>query len=357
MKDKKFNFLKSNLLIYNMYNSIGDFVILTNFIEKYNLVTENQGSFFGSKFGTFYDFNFLYAKRFSFIKLFVFKRIQDVLYLLFFLLFSYFRKSYIVIFSHKNKAFKLKIFNTFLLYITRIEVIEYSLYGSQLFINEKLIEESKNGLFYNDMFDLILKELNFTKEKISLPPFDVDLSILNKYNLGIQKYFVLNLGSAQTFKDRTTEDWMRDIEFCLKNYKDFKIVFLGDNKQKYICDEIINYLSKDYSKDIFLNLIEKVNTDELLTIISKARLFIGLQSGLSHIAYRQNVPSILFSISVEKYYDISSKNVTNLRNLKNCKCSEHNFEYCVSKDYYACVKEIDHKDFQSAVNYLMGHTK
>lgn len=356
MKNKKFDLLKNNLFIYNMYNSVGDFIILTNFIEKYNFLTKNNGVFFGFNFGVFYEFNFLYTKRFPFIKLLVLKKTLDIFYFLFFILFSYFKKSYIVIFSHKSQSFKIKIFYFFLIYFTRIQVINYSLSGSKLFINKKFIKESEKGLFYNDMFNLILEKLNLTKKEVLLSPLNTDLSILNKHKLNIEKYFVINLGSAKSFKNRIIDNWICDIKFILDNYKEFKIVFVGTGDQYIISKNIINFFRKDYDKGIFLNLIDQINVDEILSIISKAKIFIGLQSGLSHIAYRQNVPSILFSISTEKYYNIINKNVINLINLENCKCKENNFEYCVSKDYYACLKEINILDFQTAIKRLFRST-
>jgi len=93
-----------------------------------------------------------------------------------------------------------------------------------------------------------------------------------------------------------------------------------------------------------INLIGKTTIREMLNIVKYAKLFIGNDSGITHIASAFNVPSIVFfgptvlSFGFEPFCD--RYYVFEIKNLPCRPCSLHGEKPCKRKDY-ACLSWIE----------------
>ncbi|MEO0202198.1 MAG: glycosyltransferase family 9 protein [candidate division WOR-3 bacterium] len=124
------------------------------------------------------------------------------------------------------------------------------------------------------------------------------------------------------------------LDKLLKNLK-IKKVYIGTKKDLHFLE---NY---EFSG---INLIGKTSIREMLLIVKYARLFIGNDSGISHIASAFNVPSIVFfgptvlSFGFEPFSD--NYKVFEVKNLPCRPCSLHGEKPCKRKDY-ACFSWIE----------------
>ena len=131
---------------------------------------------------------------------------------------------------------------------------------------------------------------------------DLDFSVnykpqqKNKFNLP-SDYIVVQASSANNnapFKNWPFENWLQ----LFKHLSNRNIVLLGDNTETYL-NNTLN--SNNYPNVI--SLIGKTNLNEVMEIIYHSRFYIGLDSGLMHIAVALNKPTFtIWGASNPKLY-------------------------------------------------------
>lgn len=118
----------------------------------------------------------------------------------------------------------------------------------------------------------------------------------NKFNLPAE-YIVVQASSANNnalFKNWPFENWLQ----FFKHLSQKNIVILGDNSEAHL-NNAIN--SKEFPNVI--SLIGKTNLSEVMEIIYYSKFYIGLDSGLMHIAVALNKPTFtIWGASNPKLY-------------------------------------------------------
>lgn len=118
----------------------------------------------------------------------------------------------------------------------------------------------------------------------------------NKFNLP-SDYIVVQASSANNkapFKNWPFENWLQ----LFKHLSNRNIVLLGDNTETHLNNSIN---SKEYPNVI--SLIGKTNLNEVMEIIYHSKFYIGLDSGLMHIAVALNKPTFtIWGASNPKLY-------------------------------------------------------
>lgn len=118
----------------------------------------------------------------------------------------------------------------------------------------------------------------------------------NKFNLPAE-YIVVQASSANNnapFKNWPFENWLQ----LFKHLSNRNIVLLGDNTETHLNNSIN---SKEYPNVI--SLIGKTNLNEVMEIIYHSKFYIGLDSGLMHIAVALNKPTFtIWGASNPKLY-------------------------------------------------------
>ncbi len=129
-------------------------------------------------------------------------------------------------------------------------------------------------------------------------------------------------------------------------------------KRVYIGTENDLHFLKNYNFN-GINLIGKTSLREMLLIVKYAKLFIGNDSGITHIASSFNIPSIVFfgptvlSFGFEPFSD--KYKVFEVKDLPCRPCSLHGEKPCKRKDY-ACLDWIEPEIvFEEIENFLIGH--
>jgi len=129
----------------------------------------------------------------------------------------------------------------------------------------------------------------------------------------------------------------KQIELVKKLIKEtgFKCVMLGGKKERTISI----FIEKNINEDKIVNLTGTLNLEEALSLISKAKLVIGMETGLTHASWILNVPTVMvyggghFGRFLPLY---SSGRVV----FSKMPCFGCNWKCVYSGNYFECVSSI-----------------
>ncbi len=126
--------------------------------------------------------------------------------------------------------------------------------------------------------------LGLTPQYELIPPITQSLGLLEGLNI-IGDYAVLHVHPQWTYKQWHKQGWIDVAHYLTQS--GLKIILSGgsDKKEQDYITDIQQVLPKDT-----LNLAGKVSLAELNEIISQAKLFIGPDTGITHLAAASNIP-------------------------------------------------------------------
>jgi len=111
----------------------------------------------------------------------------------------------------------------------------------------------------------------------------------SKHLDGVSSYIAIQLGSAndiKSFKNWRIDYWIEFISNISIHFPDFQIILLGEASEQPLADQVRSDLG-----DAVISLIGKTTIEDLKSIISNCELFIGVDSGLMHVAAAYNRPT------------------------------------------------------------------
>lgn len=216
------------------------------------------------------------------------------------------------------------------------------------------------GSYYGSLFDNKYDEILFKDTKneyeknFRIISFITDtkenqIRFINKKTFSLEPtplkdYICISPFSSLKLKDWNIENYKYLIEYLCKTEK---ILLLGSKKQK----NKLKYLKSDCSN------IEIVNCglDEIPEIISKCKLFIGNDSGLTHIAYRLGKPliGIIGGGCFDIFFPYKNINKNNYYFYHNMECFGCRWN-CVYDESY-CLKEVDKKLVLDKILQILLH--
>ncbi len=227
-----------------------------------------------------------------------------------------------------------------------------SLFGKHIYTNYKAFTsaQSSNSIHFMepkpDTHDALQNVLLFN-QKATLQDLDFNLNYKpqQKKNFNLpSNYIVVQASSANNkapFKNWPFKNWLQ----LFKHLSNSTIVLLGDNTETHL-NNTLN--SKDYPN--IISLIGKTNLNDVMEIISNSKYYIGLDSGLMHIAVSLNKPTFtIWGASNPKLYGYAwkrDKHKTVYLNLSCSPCSSwinantsriSNPNQCPD---YKCIKDI-----------------
>ncbi len=101
------------------------------------------------------------------------------------------------------------------------------------------------------------------------------------------------------------ERWVKIIEYLARNNE---IILIGSKEEALLVEKLLVDIDKKSKKKI-TNLAGKIELDELINIISKSKLFVGIDGGTMHISACMQVPTIgLFGYETPIRYAPFNKN-------------------------------------------------
>ncbi len=120
--------------------------------------------------------------------------------------------------------------------------------------------------------------------------FELHYTPQNKNKFQIQKkYIAIQVSSANNtapYKNWGFEKWLQLFKHLQSAFPDTKLVLLGDHTELYLNESIS---PNEYPT--IISLIGKTTLNEVMEIISHSQFYIGLDSGLMHIAAALNKPT------------------------------------------------------------------
>lgn len=180
-----------------------------------------------------------------------------------------------------------------------------SLFGKHIYTNYKAFtsEQSSNSIHFIEpkahTHDA-LQNIFLFNPNANLQKLDFDLNYKaqqkNKFKLP-SNYIVIQASSANNsapFKNWPFENWLK----LFKHLSNTTIVLLGDNTEIHLNNSINQ---KDFPN--IISLIGKTSLNEVMEIIYHSKFYIGLDSGLMHIAVALNKPTFtIWGASNPKLY-------------------------------------------------------
>jgi ADP-heptose:LPS heptosyltransferase len=221
----------------------------------------------------------------------------------------------------------------------------FSYFPWDLCLNIKETIQGHNSWYNNAK---LLKRLNVTVTKTDY----VGLLNVNtsQSDLSLPEKFVVI--SSGTSKKRNTKTWQKEkfaeLMLLLKERFGLSAVLVGGMDNQEYNSEIIRILKiKDREKDIdILDLTGKIGLGSLCSVIKKASLFVGIDSGVMHMASCLDIPVAgLFGPTDPFYVGPQNKNSIVVREesmecvpcyLKDCKHRDCMKKLSVSKVFDAC---------------------
>ncbi len=176
---------------------------------------------------------------------------------------------------------------------SKSHLILSTFFGKQIYTNYKEFTsaQSSNSIHFiepkKDTHDA-LQHLHLFNTKASLQDLDFNLKYKPQQNNPFKlpsNYIVVQASSANNkapFKNWPFENWLH----LFKHLSSTTIVLLGDTSETHL-NNAIN--SKDFPNAI--SLIGKTSLSEVMEIMNYSNYYIGLDSGLMHIAVALNKPT------------------------------------------------------------------
>lgn len=135
---------------------------------------------------------------------------------------------------------------------------------------------------YLDTIKTILKKLNFNVVKQEPDfKFSPQKEISSEYGLEDNNFIVLHPFGSNEKRSIPKNDLAWLINKIRENFPRLKIVISGGKGEKKIIQDI---LGNSAGNENVLNIAGKVSLEELANIIDKSRLYVGVDTGVSHLA-------------------------------------------------------------------------
>jgi ADP-heptose:LPS heptosyltransferase len=146
--------------------------------------------------------------------------------------------------------------------------------------------------------------------------------------------------------------WSRENFRAIINYligKGYQIVLLGGKKELRLSHDVLTGLTNTTG---ILNFVHKINLPRLVAILSLCRFYIGVDSGILHIAYALHIPTIsLFGPGIkEKWAPPGERNLVISKNLPCSPCTL--FGYTPNCHRVRCMNSLNHEEVILAIKYL-----
>ncbi len=171
-------------------------------------------------------------------------------------------------------------------------------------------------------------------------PFDIDLSMAQDRTL-----VVCNTSSGRAVKNWPEDRFKRLIRWLAVDL-DAVVLLVGGRDQLGETGDIIQFCG---SKNV-MSVVGRTTMGQAVNLVSQASLFIGNDSGLTHVAARIGIPTVvLFSgIDPPVMWGALGENVTILRVPVPCSpCHILHFADCIND--HACMRDLSEASVRSAV--------
>ncbi|MFH1376192.1 MAG: glycosyltransferase family 9 protein [Candidatus Woesearchaeota archaeon] len=210
-------------------------------------------------------------------------------------------------------------------------------------VYSEAIELDTNKHMVLDYFDL-LKPLNIE------PPKNIELIRLyssGNTNFDLKDKIVVHPCSVFSYKTWPQERWRKVINYLTK---DEDVVVIGSKEESKLVDELL--LNLDLNR--ITNIAGKTNILDLISIINRSKMFIGIDGGPTHISAAQGIPTIsLMGNETSIRYKPFNKNSIALYKPSPCSpCVAAYADKQLTCEYPICLENISAEDVIKAIEKL-----
>jgi len=205
----------------------------------------------------------------------------------------------------------------------------------------------------------LLKRLNIEVKKkdyvglIDLPP-EMDLWELGDFNISKEKYVVVSPGtSARRRLKAWEEEKFADLIVSLKERFGLRAVLVGGADSKEIANNVMEKIKegkKDREINLTQNLTGKTSLRDLCSLLKKASLFVGVDSGIMHLASSFNVPVVGIFGPTDPYF-VGPQNPKSVVVREEMECVPCYLKGCEER---ACMAKLDVKKVFDACERLIN---
>jgi len=180
---------------------------------------------------------------------------------------------------------------------SKSHLILSTFFGKQIYTNYKEFKsaQSSNSIHFiepkNDTHDA-LQHLYLFNPKASLQDLDFNLKYKPQQNNSFKlpsNYIVVQASSANNkapFKNWPFENWLELFKYIQIKSPSSTLVLLGDNTELHLNEKI-----NSSNHPNVISFIGKTTLNDVMEIIYQSQFYIGLDSGLMHIAVALNKPT------------------------------------------------------------------
>ncbi|MCP4706831.1 MAG: lipopolysaccharide heptosyltransferase II [candidate division Zixibacteria bacterium] len=225
---------------------------------------------------------------------------------------------------------------------------------NQNFLLNKSISLPKGEIQHrSEKYKLLLEKTANNNLKISAPKITVPDShkfdtskLLNKSRIdNNQKYIVIAPQAIAESRRWGTDNYSTLAHKIVQNY-DFKIILVGTSDQYETAQKIVKNEQK------ILNLCGQTNIEQAASVLAGAKLFIGNDSGLAHLASAVDIPLLILSgaDNPKETSPISNKKTVIIK--ENLECISCVKNVCTKSDteFMLCMKQISVNEVLAAIS-------
>jgi ADP-heptose:LPS heptosyltransferase len=162
------------------------------------------------------------------------------------------------------------------------------------------------------------------------------------------RYVVISPGTSARRRIKTWEDEkFGDLILRLKDRHDLNPVLVGGEDSSEISEKIIEFVrEKDEKKHVnqIQNLAGKTNLKELCYLLKESSLFVGVDSGIMHLASSFDIPVVGIFGPTDPFY-LGPQNQRSVVVREEMECSPCNLKGCKER---TCMRRLDVKKVMEA---------
>lgn len=208
----------------------------------------------------------------------------------------------------------------------------------------------KNNMFYSDFVNSEEKNV-YENYKNTLAYLKISLKEWIKDNLLINKnmeneYVLIAPSASDNFRNWSKENFKILTLSLIKNYK---VILIGTRKQK----KLLSFIANE-NKNVEIKI--ELKFEEIFELMLNAKIFIGLDSGLSHLAVllNKNMVAIIGGGKFGLFFPYKlSSNFKYIYHKMDCFGCQWNCKYVIPY----CIKKINIEEIHNSIKELITEQK
>lgn len=227
------------------------------------------------------------------------------------------------------------------------------------YIYTRLVHFDSKQLFYTAMLELARTTGFSVQDSVPQLSLSMIVQILERHSLQAVPYVIIAPYAAAVHRSMPPSMIQVIIQSVRASNPDMVVILTGDKKQQNSLNEAIrNYVSTHGSGQEYVRNLGELSLVELTTLIQHSRLYIGVDTGTTHLAAVMHKSSlILENNSNPCWWPTYNENAVILTNDEHCTCDGKKGGNCrVEVDgqlYYRCLAEVSANQISNAITILL----